>query len=68
VKRDAYDRDARRRIEAGLRAGETPHCPACGGELRVTRVAAPRGVPYVRRRVLVVCAGCGRTASFDAQR
>lgn len=40
-------------------------CPACGGAVVRSPVTAPPGVSYVRHRVLLVCAGCRRSAALD---
>lgn len=66
MKRPGYDDAERRRIAEDIRAGGEPTCPSCGGSLSVTAVAVAPSVPYVRRRLLVVCASCRRRASIDA--
>jgi hypothetical protein len=50
--------------EAVQRAGPI-RCPACGGAVARSPVAAPPGVSYVRRRVLLVCSGCHRSGAVD---
>jgi hypothetical protein len=65
VTRASYREDARRRLAAELKRDGTPVCPECGGALTVTALHPPPGVPYVRRRVLVICTQCRRSATLD---
>jgi hypothetical protein len=46
---------------AGVQLG----CPACGAVV-VARVIEPkRELPYVRRRVWLICSGCKRSLTID---
>jgi len=60
-----FSPEERARITAALRAGTEPACPACGARLSVRDIEARPDVPYVRRRVLVICPACRRSASLD---
>lgn len=66
--RPGFDATDRRTIEAALRDGSTPRCPVCGEPLAGSIVEPPESVAYVRRRVLLVCPRCGRSAAFDRPR
>jgi hypothetical protein len=66
--RPGFDASDRQRIEAALRAGSAPLCPVCGERLTGSAVDPPESVAYVRRRLLLVCPGCGRSAAFDRPR
>jgi hypothetical protein len=68
VSRGTFDAAARRLIEAQIDGSVPPQCPECGAALTLTPVPTPAGVPYVRRRLLIVCGGCRRSATFDAMR
>lgn len=61
-----YEREMRRKLRETARRGEIPDaCPACGGRLLQSDVSAPPSLSYVRRRVLLVCASCRRSAAVD---
>jgi uncharacterized protein with PIN domain len=60
-----YDARQRRQLEVALAQGSPLRCPACHAELMQQRVEPGPGVPYVRRRVWVLCPGCRRTAALD---
>lgn len=45
--------------------GSSARCPRCGAPLDQHDVPPREGVPYVRRRVQVVCTGCRGRASLD---
>jgi hypothetical protein len=60
-----YTARERRALSRALAAGEAPPCPACDTALDVRPVDPPAEVAYVRRRVWVLCPGCGRTAAVD---
>jgi hypothetical protein len=62
---EGYTADQRRRLQDLLRAGQPLVCPACGGSLTQQRVAPPGEVSYVRRRVLLICTVCRRSAALD---
>lgn len=52
------------------RAGDPdpPACPRCGSPMVRRRVSPRKDVSYVRRRILLVCSGCGRSAAVDVTR
>jgi len=60
-----YDAAERRALAEAARKGEPLRCPACGHELARQEVPPRRDVAYVRRRLLLVCTGCKRTAAVD---
>jgi hypothetical protein len=61
----SYDAAARRRLTEALRGGEPLHCPECGALLTRHAVEPRAELPYVRRRVLLICPTCRRSASLD---
>jgi hypothetical protein len=63
----AYDAASRRRIADQLALGKAPRCPVCDSPLAQSAVATPPGVPYVRKRLLLVCSRCRRSATLDAR-
>ncbi len=64
---ERYDREQRRELEKALARGGPIPCPACGEILARTEVPTPRDLPYVRRRVWLICPRCKRTAAFDVR-
>lgn len=62
----SFTPEERNRIAASLRAGGELVCPACNARLATQPVAPRADVPYVRRRMLIICPSCRRTASLDA--
>jgi uncharacterized protein with PIN domain len=68
VKAGSYDAAARRLLENLLRDGAPLRCPSCDVELASQRVEPARAVAYVRRRVLVICPSCHRSAGLDVKR
>jgi hypothetical protein len=58
----------RRALAAALRRGEPLHCPVCDVLLGTQAVDPKPELPYVRRRVWVLCPSCRRTASIDEER
>jgi uncharacterized protein with PIN domain len=62
-----YTAEQRRAIAAALDADTAAPCPVCGAELTRQRVEPLPAVPYVRRRVWVLCPRCRRTASVDVK-
>lgn len=70
--RGSFDVAARRRIQAALDARtadshEPVPCPVCGTPLTESPIAAPSALPYVRRRVMLVCPSCETGAVFDVR-
>ena len=60
-----YSPAQRRALAEAARNGEPLRCPACGSDLIREEVQPRRDVPYVRRRLLLVCPGCKRAAAVD---
>lgn len=61
-----YTARQRVELEAELSGGAAaPRCPVCLIEVSVQAVAPPAEVAYVRRRILVICPQCRRSASLD---
>jgi hypothetical protein len=63
-----FSAEERRALEEALAAQERLLCPACGAQLTQQRVAPTTSVAYVRRRVLVICPSCRRSAGVDDRR
>jgi hypothetical protein len=61
----AFDAAQRRQIAESIAKGFVIACPACQAPLTTSEVRPARGVPYVRRRMWVLCTGCRRTAAVD---
>jgi hypothetical protein len=61
----SYDAAARRRLADALRSGVAPHCPECGTPLAAHPIGPRADLPYVRRRVLLICPTCRRSAALD---
>lgn len=61
----AYGRAAVADIRARWEAGLPPICPGCGLPLDTVEVPARDDVAYVRRRVILVCRECHRTAALE---
>ncbi|HEX7089200.1 MAG TPA: hypothetical protein VF192_03635 [Longimicrobiales bacterium] len=60
-----YSAAERRALAEAARRGEPLSCPACGQALASHEVRPRQDVAYVRRRLLLVCPGCKRTAAVD---
>jgi hypothetical protein len=55
----------RAQLRSAYDAGAKLACPACGAVV-ATRVIPPkRELPYVRRRVWLICSGCKRSLTID---
>lgn len=63
----SFTAEERSEIEAAVRRGDSPACPACGGELDRRDVSAD-GVAYVRRRTWLLCRSCRRSGAVDIGR
>jgi hypothetical protein len=61
----SYDAQARRQLAEALRLGQPLLCPACGTPLTRHAVEPRAELPYVRRRVVVICSACRRSAALD---
>ncbi len=66
--RSAYTPEERRALATAVARGEELVCPSCGARLAHHDVTARTGLPYVRRRVLLICPGCGRSVAVDTGR
>lgn len=60
-----YSPEEERALVRALAEGPDAACPACGARVELHDVPPREGVPYVRRRVLVVCGGCRRRVAVD---
>ena len=63
----SFDAGQRQTLAERLAAGGPAFCPVCSAPVSVSDVRPPEGVSYVRRRVLVLCTGCRRTAALDVR-
>lgn len=52
-------------VRSLARAGAAARCPRCRSPLDRHDVPPREGVPYVRRRVQVVCTGCRASVALD---
>ncbi len=66
--RPGYTREERRALAAAVTGGAPLVCPCCGAHVAAHDVASGAVLSYVRRRVLLVCPGCGRSAAVDLAR
>jgi uncharacterized protein with PIN domain len=64
----SFDAATRRLLETAVNSGAEPECPDCRTRLTRQRVEASPEVSYVRRRVLVICPSCRKSASLDVKR
>jgi hypothetical protein len=60
-----WDAAQRRALVEAAGRGEPLVCPACGSTVTSSRVTPPPEVSYVRRRLLLICGGCHRSAAID---
>jgi hypothetical protein len=68
-----YNAEERERLRSAFRGGPDisgeaagPVCPACGGVIAVRSVPAKPELPYVRRRVWLICSGCKRSLTLES--
>jgi len=61
----AFGAAARHELADALARGAPLRCPECQLALTWQEVRPAEGVPYVRRRIWVMCPGCRRTAALD---
>lgn len=62
----SYSPAERRALAEAVRQGQHPFCPACGVALARHEIAPKPELPYVRRRVLLICPSCKRSVAVDA--
>lgn len=55
----------RRSLARALAEGDPLECPTCGGVVSQQTVPRPEEVAYVRHRVWILCAECGRSGAVD---
>lgn len=60
-----FDARERRLLAAALARGEPLRCPRCDVALSEQVIEPQTGLPYVRRRLWVLCPQCRGTASLD---
>ena len=63
-----FDAAQRAALQKALAAADTLRCPVCDVVLSTQAVDPKPDVPYVRRRLWVLCPKCRRTASIDTPR
>jgi uncharacterized protein with PIN domain len=64
----SYSPAQRRTLAEAIERGETPPCPACGAALARHDIEAKPELAYVRRRALLICPGCRRSATVELPR
>ena len=52
-------------LQADVRANEPLRCPRCDAPVARHEVPPKAELPYVRRRVLLICTSCKRSAAVD---
>jgi ribosomal protein L37AE/L43A len=60
-----YTREQRRALAEAARQGGPLQCPACGAELAQREITPRPDLPYVRRRVWLICPACQRSAVVE---
>jgi hypothetical protein len=60
-----YTREQRHILGESARAGEPLDCPICATELAQREVEPSPLLPYVRRRLLLICPTCRRSAVVE---
>lgn len=60
-----YTREERAALAAAVARRAPLRCPVCGAAVIPGAVIPSLEVPYVRRRLLLVCSGCGRSAAVE---
>jgi uncharacterized protein with PIN domain len=65
---DGWDATERRALQQVAFDGGALRCPRCGTELTQQPVEPGGAVAYVRRRILVICPECRRSAGLDLRR
>lgn len=55
-------------LEEAHRRRAPLRCPVCASPLDISPVRPDEAVSYVRRRLVVVCPGCGRHGAIDVAR
>ncbi|NJD09580.1 MAG: hypothetical protein FIB01_03735 [Gemmatimonadetes bacterium] len=64
----SFDAVDRRGLALALARGLALECPRCAAPMIRQEVRPGQGVPYVRRRVWVLCPVCRRSAALDLDR
>ena len=65
---DGYTRAERESIAAAARLAQSLRCPRCDAPLKQSDVPPTPEVAYVRKRALLVCTSCHRSAAIDLPR
>ncbi|MBI4521921.1 MAG: hypothetical protein HY701_13875 [Gemmatimonadetes bacterium] len=60
-----FTAEERRALIRDLRERSHADCPACGGPLSQAPVPPQPDLAYVRERIWITCAACGRSAVVD---
>lgn len=68
MERRGYTPAERRELERAIERGGPVPCPVCGTLTARSEVPTPRELPYVRRRVWILCPTCKRTAAIDVRK
>jgi len=65
------DRDSaseeRRRLAEAVARGEPARCPRCGARMAINPIAPSRALPYVRRRIWLICPACRHSVVVDVR-
>ena len=62
-----YTASERTALRSAYAAAVSLSCPACGAAVAVRQVPAKPELPYVRRRVWLICSGCKRSLTLEAE-
>lgn len=62
-----YTREQRSALGEAARRDEPLHCPACGTELARREIKPRPELPYVRRRLWLICPHCRRSAVVEVR-
>jgi predicted RNA-binding Zn-ribbon protein involved in translation (DUF1610 family) len=57
----------RSELRSAWEAGAKLACPACGAAIATRAIPPKREVPYVRRRVWLICSSCKRSLTIDEE-
>lgn len=64
----SYTAAQRRELARALEDDAPLTCPVCGATLARREVSPSPALAYVRRRVLLICPSCKRSAAIDLPR